>query len=238
LSFPIPPSHIAIFGRPGSGKSSLAEKLSHDHGYTLVLTGELLREAVRRRDPLGVEVESLLKSGNLVPDPAIAALLERTLTDHGTGRLLFDGFPRTMGQVRILEQLERTRGFRVDCFLEVAISREAAILRMTGRRVCPVCGATYHLANKPPQAEETCDLDGARLERRKDDALEVIEARQRVFEEHTLPVLEYYRTHAPERYRCVNGEQAFEAVYAEVRRVLGLADEREDRTSSGPEPIR
>ncbi|MEA2632451.1 MAG: adenylate kinase [Chloroflexota bacterium] len=224
MSLPIPPSHIVIFGRPGSGKSSLAERLSLDHGYTLMRTGELLREAVLRRDPLGVQVESLLKSGNLVPDPVIAALLERTLTGPGTGRILFDGFPRTMGQVRILEQLEQTRGFRVDCFLEVAISREAAILRMTGRRVCPECGATYHMANKPPQAEETCDLDGARLERRKDDALEVIEARQRVFDESTLPVLDYFRTHAPERYRRVDGEQASEAVYAETCRVLGLED--------------
>jgi adenylate kinase len=224
LSFPIPPSHIAIFGRPGSGKSSLAERLSHDHGYTLVLTGELLREAVHRRDPLGVEVESLLKSGNLVPDPAIAALLERTLTDHGTGRLLFDGFPRTIGQVTILERWEQSRGFRVDCYLEVAIGREAAVTRMSGRRVCPVCGTTYHMVNKPPRSDEVCDLDGTLLERRVDDAPDVIEARQRVFDDHTLPVLDYFRTHAPERYRRVDGEQAFEAVYAETCRVLGLED--------------
>src|SRR4051794_12950392 len=108
----------------------------------------MLREAARRRDPLGIQIESLLKTGNLVPDPVIAELLEQSLTTSATGRLLFDGLPRTMGQVAILEQLEQDRGFRIDCFLEVAIRREAAIARMIGRRVCPVCGATYHLVNR------------------------------------------------------------------------------------------
>jgi adenylate kinase len=185
-------------------------------------TGELLREAVRRRDLIGVRVEGYLKAGALVPDDVVADLVAQTLAVLGDGRLLFDGFPRTLGQVEILETWGRERGFRVDCFLDVAIGREAAIARMGGRRVCPVCGATYHMVSHPPRHDETCDLDGARLERRKDDAPEIIEARQRVFEESTLPVVEYYRTHAPERYRRVDGERPFEAVYAETHRALGL----------------
>ena len=117
-------------------------------------TGERLREAVRRRDPLGVRVEGYLKAGALVPDDVVAALVAQALAALGDGRLLFDGFPRTLGQVEILGAWVRERGYRVDCFLDVAIGREAAIARMGGRRVCPTCGANYHMVSHPPGHDE------------------------------------------------------------------------------------
>jgi adenylate kinase len=212
-----------MFGRPGSGKSSLAGRLGSVYGYALIRTGELLREAVRRRDPLGLQVEPLLKQGQLVPDPLIFALLDQTLQAPGTTtRLLFDGFPRTIGQVALLEQLEASRGFQIDAFLEIWVRREVAIERMTGRRICPVCGATYHVVTNPPRVPETCDLDGSRLERRPDDDPAVIAIRQQVYDDHALPILDHYRTHAPDRFRRVNGEQPIDAVYAETCRALDL----------------
>lgn len=217
-----PPAHIAIFGRPGSGKSSLAERLGSEFGYVLVRTGELLRAAVRRSDAIGQRVAVHLASGTLVPDRLIFELLERTLASPGTDKLLFDGFPRTMGQVELLEQFERKLGFSTECYLEIDVTREEAVLRMTGRRVCPVCGATYHVRTMPPKVAETCDHDGAGLVSRPDDALDVINSRQQLYDEHATPILAYYQTHFPERYRHVNGEQPFEAVFAETRRVLGL----------------
>jgi adenylate kinase len=222
LALPFPPDHLVIFGRPGSGKSTLAERLGADHGYVLVRTGELLRAAIRRQDFLGKRVEIHLATGSLVPDPLIFELLEQSLKAPGSSRLLFDGFPRTMGQVPLLEQFERKLGFRIECYLETAVGRAEAVLRMTGRRVCPVCGTTYHILARPPKVPETCDLDGARLEGRKDDAPEVVEVRQQIYDEHAVPILDYYRAHDPDRFVRVNGEQPLEGVYAETCRALGL----------------
>ncbi len=214
------PDYIVVFGRPGSGKSSLAERLGAEFGYNLVRTGEMLREAIRRNDFLGKRVESHLAKGDLVPDALIFELLELNLKSPGTNRLLFDGFPRTMGQVPLLEQFETKLHFKIDCYLEIDVSREEAIARMTGRRVCPKCGATYHLIARPPKVAETCDLDGTKLERRPDDTTEVVQFRQQVYDEHAVPILHYYETHAPELCRKVNGNQPFDAVYAEARKAI------------------
>jgi adenylate kinase len=218
-----PPRHLVAFGRPGSGKSSLAERLSNDFGYTLVRTGELLRAAVRRRDSLGLRVEATLASGNLVSDAIIVELLEAELKAPEERRLLFDGFPRTLGQVAILEGFEKSLGFGIDGYLEIALTREAAEARMTGRRVCPRCGATYHLLSKPPIVPDHCDNDGASLVRRPDDAIEVVARRQQVYDDHAGPIMDYLRATVPERVYVVDGDQGPDAVYAGTLAVLGLA---------------
>jgi adenylate kinase len=216
------PQHLVIFGRPGSGKSSLAEHLGKDFGYQLVRTGEMLREAIRRKDYLGSRVENHLLRGDLVPDRLIFELLEQNLKSPDKVRLLFDGFPRTLGQVTLLEGFEKKLNFKIDVYIDVVVSRAEAITRMTGRRVCPVCGATYHIVAKPPEVPERCDIDGATLEKRKDDTMDVVEFRQKLYDEQTEPILEHYRTTYPDRFRAVNGEQSVDAVYDETCKVLGV----------------
>lgn len=223
MSSTVAAKHVVIFGRPGSGKSSLAERLGADFGYSLVRTGELLREAVRHGDDLGKRVEGLLRSGNLAPDELIFELLDEKLNTPHVEKLLFDGFPRTMGQVPQLKELENRQHFAIDTYLDVTVGHDAAVARMTGRRICPSCGATYHLLAKPPVTPGICDLDGTKLEQRRDDSPAVIEQRQRVYEQHAGPILAHYQAIYPTLFKIVDGEQSVDDVYLETKRVLALS---------------
>ncbi len=212
--------HAAIFGRPGSGKSSLAEQVGANRGYTLIRTGELLRAAVRRRDPLGLRVEAHMAAGEFVPDALVADLLAAVLASASSCPLLFDGFPRNLGQIPLLEDFERRLGFHVGRYLNIDVGREEAVQRMSGRRVCPRCGATYHVRNQPPRLPEICDLDGAPLQSRPDDRREVIELRQRLYDQNTAPILAYLAANFPREFREINGERSPEDVLAEALQAL------------------
>jgi adenylate kinase len=214
--------HLVVFGRPGSGKSSVADSLAAHARYRIVRTGELLREAVRRRDPLGLRVEGIVARGELVPDPLIFEVLEDAHFRPEEENLLFDGFPRTIGQVPDFDRLEDRFGFQVGLFVEIAVSESEAMERMTGRRVCPTCGKTYHLKNKPSRVEGHCDDDQTPLIRRADDTPEVVANRQRVYAELTQPVVDHYRATYPKRFREIDGGQSFDDVCNDLRKAVGL----------------
>lgn len=216
-----PVRHLVVFGRPGSGKSSVADQLAADLGFRIVRTGELLREAVRRRDPLGLRVQGIVARGELVPDPLIFEVLEDAQFRPDDELLLFDGFPRTVGQIPDFDRLEDRFGFQVGRYVEIAVSEAEAMARMTGRRVCEACGKTYHVRNKPPRVEGVCDDDGSPLIRRADDTPEVVANRQRVYADMTQPVVDHYCATYPLRFLAIDGEQPFPAVCDDLRRAVG-----------------
>lgn len=181
-------------GPPGVGKGTQAARLTETLGLPHVSTGEMLREAVRNGSPVGRKVRAFVESGELVPDELIGELLAERLgqDDAGNGFIL-DGFPRTVEQVTILDRVLERLGVPLDRAIMLTAPESEIVRRLSGRRVCPQCGAVYNLENHAPRSPGVCDRCGSPLAQRPDDAEEVIRKRLEVYREQTLPVVQAYR---------------------------------------------
>jgi adenylate kinase len=184
---------LILFGPPGSGKGTQAKLLRVRLGWPHISTGDMLREHVQAADDLGREIAGVMKSGQLVSDELVNRLVEIRLNrpDVVDG-IILDGYPRTVDQAETMSKLLEERGFRpVVVHLKVDYNRIVA--RLSGRRVCPCCGALYSLASNPPRIADTCDNDGGRLVVREDDREEVIRARLLAYDLQTAPILQWAR---------------------------------------------
>jgi adenylate kinase len=185
---------VIFLGPPGAGKGTQAARLAAHLGVPRISTGEMLRTAIAKETPLGREARPLMGKGRLVPDDLLLALIgERTAErDCGAG-YVFDGFPRTLPQAKGLERMPGgdPRGFVV---FDFEVPREELMRRLSGRRWCPKCQATYHLINQPPKRPMICDVCGSGLLQRDDDMEAVVERRLHEYDERTFPLIEYYRT--------------------------------------------
>ncbi|MCI8590729.1 MAG: adenylate kinase [Clostridiales bacterium] len=181
--------NIIFLGPPGSGKGTLADKVSKAVHIPAISTGALLREAVRSQSELGKQIQQYIDHGNLVPDTIMGNLIKDRLQlkDCQDGFIL-DGFPRTIEQAQMLDDL----GICIDHVINLTISDEQIVARLTGRRVCPKCGATYHIENLPSADGKHCDVDGADLTQREDDHPETVRRRLVVYHELTEPLIAYY----------------------------------------------
>jgi adenylate kinase len=185
---------IWIFlGAPGAGKGTQAERLQQDFGFVQISTGELLREAMRAGTELGKTVQGYVTRGELVPDEVVASVLRARLVrgDTGTGVIL-DGFPRTVRQAEILEQMLAEHCWQLCGVLYLEASEEVVQQRLGGRRNCPQCGANYHVFTMPPKVEGRCDRCGAQLVVRPDDTPEAIRKRLEVYHRQTEPLVLFY----------------------------------------------
>jgi adenylate kinase len=195
---------VIMLGAPGSGKGTLAVELAKVPGIRHLSSGDLLRAAVKEGTPAGVKAKAYMESGNLVPDELIAEMIEDVVrADSETQTLLLDGFPRNVPQAEILAGMMARAGVTLRCALLLEVDDEIVIRRISGRRVCPTCGAGFNVDCLPPKQDGICDACGAELIIRKDDKPETVRHRLEVYAEQTFPLIEYYR--AADKLVTVNG---------------------------------
>lgn len=185
---------VILLGAPGSGKGTVASRLTAaDATLKHVSSGDLLRDAVKRQTPAGVEADGYMKRGELVPDAIIAQMIGDLMADiKGECTLLLDGFPRTVPQAEILDKTIADCKAELSCAVLLEVADEELIQRIAGRRGCPKCGAGYHVKNLPPKVEGICDKCGTKLIIRKDDNPETVQNRLAVYKTQTMPLIDFY----------------------------------------------
>lgn len=181
--------NIIFFGPPGAGKGTQAEIIRDCLNIPTISTGAALREAVKNETPMGLAAKSAMESGSLVPDEVVIGIIrDRLAADDCKNGYILDGFPRTVAQAEALDAM----GQKIDTVLSIVASNEKIVERLSGRRLCGACGASYHLVYNPTKDNKTCDKCGAELIIRKDDAPEVVKSRLDTYHAETEPVLAYY----------------------------------------------
>jgi adenylate kinase len=210
---------LILFGPPGAGKGTQAERLQHDFQLPFVSTGEMLRANVKNGTDLGKEAQKYMDAGDLVPDELIVAMAgERLQDEDARDGFILDGFPRTLEQAKALDKLLSQLGRQVTAALLIDVPDEELIRRLSGRRVCVEAGHNYHVEFDPPKKEGVCDQDGSRLIQRDDDKPEVIRNRLRVYHEQTEPLVEYYDERG--LMRRIDGTRPAAEVHDHVRAVI------------------
>jgi adenylate kinase len=212
---------VVLMGPPGVGKGTQAKSLQERSGIPHVSAGDILRHAVRTGTPVGRQVRPYVESGKLVPDDLMGDLIAESLEGNGEKGFILDGFPRTLEQVDILDRLLGRLGSRLDVVFILTAPEEEIVRRLSGRRLCPSCGALYHLESKPPSSPGVCERCSSALVQRPDDAEDVIRERLRVYAEQTLPVAEAYRSRS--LLREIDGAGDPGAVLARLEESLAKA---------------
>ncbi len=175
------------------GKGTQADRMAARYGLRKISTGDLLREAVRNQTTLGREAKDAMDQGRLVPDSVVIGLVREKLADEDYAKgFILDGFPRTVPQAEELTRVLEERGLTLDRVINFQVPREDVVRRLSGRRSCPTCQATFHTDFAPSQKGAACDRCGEALVQRKDDAPAAIETRLNVYEEQTAPVISFY----------------------------------------------
>jgi adenylate kinase len=184
---------IVIIGAPGAGKGTQSRLLSEKYGYAHISTGDILREMARADTPLGRKVKETMAAGLLVSDEILAEVIRtRTSQPDCSNGYILDGFPRTLDQAHLLEELASQQGKPIRS-ARIVVSEEALLKRLTGRRACSKCGEIYNIYFNPPKVEGVCDLDGAPLMQRSDDHPEAVSRRLEEYKRSTAPLIDYYR---------------------------------------------
>ncbi len=179
--------NILIMGPAGAGKGTMSDLILREFDIPHISTGDMLRENVRNNTELGQQAQQYMNAGKLVPDELINAMVEQRLLEPDCQKgYLLDGFPRTLVQAQAFEEMADRIGKPVESVLALEVSFDTLVDRITGRRICPKCGAIYHVRNKPSKAEGICDECGSELQQRKDDTVEQLKVRMEEYDDHRL----------------------------------------------------
>ena len=185
--------HLIFLGPPGAGKGTIAAKIKEAYGIAHISTGDILRENVKRGTPLGKLAERYMQAGDLVPDDIIVEMVENRLQEPDCSKgFILDGFPRTLPQAEALDRILEKLKAKLDAVILLEVDDETIVKRLSGRRVCPKCGAIYNVSFNPPKADSLCDHCGERVMQRNDDKEEVVRQRLAVYRERTAPLIDYY----------------------------------------------
>lgn len=211
---------IVLLGPPGAGKGTQAKSISNKYSIPHISTGDIFRKNISENTPLGIEAKSYIDKGLLVPDEVTINMVNDRLSmgDCKNGYLL-DGFPRTVEQAEALDKFLSERGEKLDTALLIEVPSNFIVERMTGRRVCPSCGASYHVKFNPPVVEGKCDVCGSDLIQRKDDTIEIVQDRLNVYEAQTQPLIDFYRNE--NQLSAVDGTKAINEVFEGICEILG-----------------
>ena len=205
---------LVFLGPPGVGKGTQAGRVAEAYQLAHLSTGDALREAVKQGTEVGKLAKSYMDRGALVPDDVIMQIIRERLTDS----VLFDGFPRTVAQAEMLDQMLQEMGTELDAVISIEAADDVVIRRLSGRRTCKQCGQTFHVDFMPPKREGICDACGGELYQRDDDKPESIANRLKVYAQQTAPLIEYYERRG--KLKRVNGEQSVDEVYESIAEIL------------------
>ena len=208
---------LILLGAPGAGKGTQAEILSKMLQIPTISTGNILRAAMKNGTPVGLKAKEYVESGKLVPDDVVIGIVQERLaeSDCANGYIL-DGMPRTIPQAEALEDC----GIDIDCALSIEVSDDTIIERMSGRRTCADCSATFHVVSNPPKVEGKCDFCGGELTIRKDDKPETVKARLATYHAETEPLKEFYAQRG--KLKSVDNQPTIEETTAVIDKALGL----------------
>jgi adenylate kinase len=219
--------NLILFGPPGAGQGTQAERLRKDFELPYIATGDMLRSNVKEQTELGKQAKAFMDAGDLVPDELILAMADDRLSqDDAQDGFILDGFPRTIEQAQALEKQLSDMGRRVTAALLIDVPDEEVIRRLSGRRLCVKSGHSYHVEFDPPKHEGVCDQDGSRLVQRDDDKPEVIENRLRVYHEKTKPLVDYFDKLG--LMRRIDGTRDPADVHGHIRAVIATLRLEED----------
>ncbi len=212
--------NIMLFGAPGAGKGTQAKFLIDKYGIPQISTGDILRAAIAEGTPMGLEAKNFMDDGKLVPDSTIIGIIkERLAKDDCKKGFILDGFPRTLAQAQALEHLMSDLGIALDKVISLNVPDELIVGRITGRKVCKSCGASFHVEFNPSKVDGVCDFDGGELITRKDDTAETVKTRLEAYHAQTAPLFNFYKEKG--LLVEIDGTKEVDEVTTDIVKILG-----------------